>query len=153
MVQQNTLFNVAEIEISYKPKYKPSERPQISRSEQAYEILIQHWGHDRIEFLEEFKILLLNRRNRVLGLVNISSGGVSGTIADPKVIFAIALKTGSSGIILAHNHPSSEVDPSSEDRNLTDKLKAGAKLLDLKILDHLIISPDRFYSFADEGIL
>lgn len=153
MVHQNTLFNVAEIEISYKPNYKPSERPQISSSEQAYKVLIQHWDLGRIEFLEEFKIILLNRRNRVLGVVNISSGGVSGTIADPKVIFATALKTGSSGIILAHNHPSSEVDPSSEDLNLTKKLSAGAKILDLKIMDHLIISRERFYSFADEGLL
>lgn len=153
MVHKNTLFNVAEIEISYKPKYKPSERPQISSSEQAYKVLMQHWDLGRIEFLEEFKIILLNRRNRVLGVVNISNGGVSGTIADPKVIFGTALKTGSSGIILAHNHPSAEVDPSSEDLNLTKKLSSGATLLDLKIMDHLIISPDRFYSFADEGLL
>ncbi|MBB2151697.1 JAB domain-containing protein [Pedobacter gandavensis] len=153
MVYKNTLFNVAEIEISYKPKYKPSEIPQISSSEQAYEVLTQHWDLGRIEFLEEFKIILLNRRNRVLGVVNISSGGVSGTIADPKVIFATALKTGSSGIILAHNHPSSEVDPSSEDINLTKKLYSGANLLDLKIMDHLIISKNSFYSFADEGII
>ncbi|MCX2451103.1 JAB domain-containing protein [Pedobacter sp. PLR] len=149
----NTSFKVAEIEVSYKPHYKVAERPQISSSNDAYEIFIQQWNMSKIELVEEFKILLLNRRNRVLGVVHISSGGVSGTIADPKVIFATALKTGSSGIILAHNHPSSEVDPSSEDLNLTKKLSAGATLLDLKILDHLIISPDRFYSFADESLM
>jgi DNA repair protein RadC len=78
---------------------------------------------------------------------------LSGTVADPKVIFAAALKSCASGIILAHNHPSGELDPSSEDKAITRKIKAGAELLDLKVLDHLIISKYNFYSFADEGIL
>ena len=108
---------------------------------------------DRIELLEEFKMLLVNRRNRVLGVVDISKGGLSGTVADPKVIFAAALKSCASGIILAHNHPSGELNPSREDIALTNKIKAGAEILDLKVLDHLIISNDSFYSFADEGLV
>lgn len=152
-MEQNNLFNVAEVEISYRPNYKPSERPQISTSQQAYEILIAHWPLGRIDFLEEFKIILLNRRNKVLGLAEISIGGVSGTLADPKVIFAIALKSGASGVILCHNHPSQELEPSKEDMALTQKLKQGGKLLDISILDHLIISKDSFYSFADEGVI
>jgi len=146
-------FKVAEVEISYKPDYKVSERPQISSSNDAFKILIEQWNIGKIELLEEFKILLLNRRNRVLGVVNISQGGLSSAIADPKVIFATALKSCASGIILAHNHPSGEIDPSREDIALTNKLKAGAELLDLKILDHLIITRGNYYSFADEGIL
>lgn len=108
---------------------------------------------NKIELVEEFKILLLNWRNRVLGLVHISSGGFSGTIADPKVIFAAALKACASGIILCHCNPSGELDPSREDIALTNKLKDGGALLDVKILDHLIISKDSFYSFADEGLI
>lgn len=108
---------------------------------------------NRIELLEEFKILLVNRRIRVLGVVDISQGGLSGTVADPKVIFAAALKSCASVIILAHNHPSGELDPSREDIAITKKLKAGAELLDLKVLDHLIISKDTYYSFADEGLM
>lgn len=146
-------FKVAEVEISYKPDYKVSERPQISSSNDAYQILIQQWNMDKIQLLEEFKILLVNRRNRVLGMVDISQGGLSGTVADPKVIFAGALKSCASGIILAHNHPSGELDPSREDIALTNKIKAGAELLDLKVLDHLIISIDSYYSFADEGMM
>lgn len=99
---------------------------------------------NKIELLEEFKILLLNRRNRVLGVVDISQGGLSGTVADPNVIFAAALKSCASGIILAHNHPSEELDPSREDVAFTNKIKAGAELLDLKVLDHLIISKDSY---------
>lgn len=149
----NTLFNVAEVEITYRPNYKPSERPQISTSQQAYEILIAHWSLGRIEFLEEFKIILLNRRNRVLGMVDISIGGVSGTLADPKVIFAVALKSGASGIILCHNHPSEELQPGKADVDLTKKLQQGGRLLDIEILDHLIVSKNAFYSFADEGLM
>jgi len=146
-------FRVAEVEISYRPDYKVSERPQISSSNDAYQILTQQWNRDKIELLEEFKILLVNRRNRVLGVVNISQGGLSATIADPKVIFVTALKSSASGIILCHNHPSGELDPSKEDIAITKKLKAGAELLDLKVLDHLIISKDSYYSFADEGMM
>lgn len=89
----------------------------------------------------------------MLGIVDISVGGISGTLADPKVIFAIALKSGASGIILCHNHPSEELEPGKEDMNLTQKIKQGGKLLDIEVLDHLIISKDRFYSFSDEGLM
>jgi len=153
MVSQSELFNVAEVQISYNPNFKVSERPQISSSKDAYKILMQQWNPGKIRLLEEFKILLLNRRNRVLGIVNISNGGISGTIADPKLIFAAALKACASGIILAHNHPSGEVDPSTEDITLTRRLKDAGKLLDVQILDHLIICNYQYYSFGDEGIL
>ena len=113
---------MSEVGIIYRPNYKIADRPKISGSKDAYDILIDHWGDGKMEFLEEFKILLLNRRNRVLGIVNISSGGVSGTVVDPKVIFAIALKTCASGVILAHNHPSQELDPSEEDISIANKL-------------------------------
>lgn len=115
--------------------------------------MIQQWDKRKIELIEEFKILLLNRRNRVLGIVHISCGGFSGTIADPKVIFSAALKACASGIILCHSHPSGELDPSREDIALTNKLSNGDALLDLKILDHLVRSKDSFYSFTDKGLM
>ena len=141
------------MEITYRTKFKVSERPQKSKSKDAVDILIQQWDKGKISLLEEFKILLLNRRNRVLGIVHISSGGLSGTVANPKVIFTSALKACASGIILCHNHPSEELDPSNEDLALTRRLVEAGKLLDLKKLDHLIIGNDEYYSFGDEGIL
>ena len=149
---QSNFFKVSEIQLSYSNKYRISERPQISSSQSAYEILKQVWS-DKIEFIEEFNVLLLNRANRVLGVVNISKGGVSGTVVDAKVIFSAALLANSSSIILAHNHPSGNMNPSSSDLDITRKLKNGAKLLDLTVLDHLIITPDAYYSMADEGVL
>lgn len=150
---ESAFYQLAEIELSYKPKFKASERPQIDCSLKAYQIMLNNWNPNRLELLEEFKIFLLNRRNKVLGLVNISQGGISGTVADVKIIFAIALKACASGIILSHNHPSGETDPSEEDIRLTKKLVEAGKLLDTPVLDHIIVSPDNYFSFKDEGLL
>ena len=151
MVQKT--FKVAEIELTYSPEFKFADKPKINSSKDAFNVLMGQWSFNRIELLEEFKIILLNRRNRVIGVVPISRGGLAGTVADPKLIFAAALKSCASAIILAHNHPSGELDPSIEDSKLTQKIKDGGKLLDIQILDHLIITSDRFYSFADEGLM
>jgi len=151
MVQQQ--FKVAEVEVSYKTDYKVQERPQINSSNDAYRILLQHWKLGSIELLEEFKVILLNTNNRVLGIVDISVGGVSGTLVDPRIIFAIALKTNSSKILLAHNHPSGNIQPSNADLKITQKLKEGGKLLEIEVCDHIIVTTDRYYSFADECMM
>jgi len=151
MVQKT--FKVAEVQVSYKPEYKASERPKISSSKEAYELLMQQWDLGKIEFLEQSKMILLNRQNRVLGLVDISTGGVSGTILDPKIIFSIALKANTSAIILCHNHPSGNIQPSQSDVRLTNQLKEGGKLLEILVWDHLIITNENYYSFADDGMM
>jgi DNA repair protein RadC len=150
---QTTLFKVAEVELKYSAHYKITDRPKISSSASAYDVLLQQWSFDKIDLLEEFKVLLMNRSNRVLGIVNISQGGIAGTVADPKLIFVSALKAAASSIILCHNHPSGEMRPSAEDLKLTKRIVEGGKLLDIPVLDHLIISRHKFYSFADEGLL
>ncbi|WP_370634393.1 RadC family protein [Pedobacter sp. Leaf132] len=141
------------MQVSYRTGYKVQERPQINSSNDAYHILLQHWKLGSIEYLEEFKVILLNTTNRVLGIVDISIGGVQGTLADPKVIFAIALKTNSSKLILAHNHPSGNTKPSNADLKITQKLKEGGKLLEIEVCDHIIVTTDRYYSFADECMM
>lgn len=153
MVQEQNAFKVAEVEVSYKSNYNITERPKINSSQDAYSILMQHWQLGRIELLEEFKVILLNTSNRVLGIVDISVGGVQGTLADPKIIFSVALKTNSSKLILAHNHPSGNLNPSDADKRLTEKLKEGGKLLDIEVCDHLIITKHNYYSFADDCLM
>jgi DNA repair protein RadC len=96
---------------------------------------------------------LLNRGNKVIGICEISTGTVSGTLVDPRVVFATALKTNATGIILAHNHPSGNLKPSRADELLTDKLRKAGELLDVVVLDHIIVTTEGFYSFADEGYL
>lgn len=150
---QSSLFMVSEIKVSYQPKFKASERPKVTESKDAYNILYNNWDHSRIELSEQFYILLLNRANNVIGMSEISSGGFSSTVVDPKMIFGIALKSASAGIILAHNHPSSNLRPSEQDLIVTRKLVEAGKLLDLQILDHLILTKHSYLSFGDEGLL
>ena len=102
---------------------------------------------------EEFWIILLNRANVVMKKMPVSSGGVAGTVADPKIIFKHALESLASAIILVHNHPSGNLKPSSADIMLTKKMKEAGALLDLPILDHIIFTEHQYYSFADEGLL
>lgn len=144
---------VAEVELSYRNVVKPSQRPRVTSSKEGYDLLLSSWDEDRIEFVEEFKILLLNTANKVLGIFEVSKGGVAGTVADPKLIFMAALKTNASAIILSHNHPSGNLKPSPQDLSLTNKIAEGGKLLDIRVLDHLIVTTGGYYSFADEGIL
>lgn len=144
---------VSEIQISYRPKIKPSQRPKIASSQNCYDLLMKVWDSNKLEYLEEFKVLLLNRANKVVGVVNASQGGFSGTVADPKIIFGAALKAAASAIILAHNHPSGNLKPSEADVRLTKKMKEAGQLLDLPVLDHIIVTAEGYYSFADEGAL
>lgn len=150
---QNPLFQVSEIKVSYHPLFKASERPRVNSSRSAYEILFNNWDLGLLEMQEEFKILLLNRANKVLGIYGVSKGGMAGTIADPKIIFSTALKSSSSSIILSHNHPSGNLNPSQADIDLTKKLQQAGNLLDIAVVDHIILAGDSFYSFADEGLL
>jgi DNA repair protein RadC len=144
---------IAEVELIYHPKTRPCERPKIKDSRSSYKILLDTWNKDRIDLQEEFKVMLLDRSGGVIGIKSLSTGGITATIADPKLIFVAALKGAACSIILAHNHPSGALRPSKADEELTRKVKGGGQLLDIKMLDHLIISPDCYFSFADEGLL
>lgn len=125
-------------------------RDKIKTSRDAYEIFRSTIG-DRP--YEEFWIILLNRANKVLKKCNISEGGISGTVVDPKKVFKISLDNHASSIILGHNHPSGVVTPSEADCRITRKLVDAGAMLEVTVLDHLIIGEDNFYSFADEGAL
>lgn len=149
----NNLNQVTELKLVYNLKYKISDRPQINTSAEVYKILKENWNFEIIEFIEEFKIILLNRANRVLGIVPISVGGTAGTIADPKVIFASALKCNSASIVLCHNHPSGNLKPSQADIELTRKLKNAGQFLDLPVIEHIILTKESYFSFADEGMM
>ncbi len=144
------LYQVAEVQLVYRNKVKASQRPQISRSQDAYDIFMQTWDKDKLDFIEQAKLMLLNRNNRVLGLVELSTGGVSGTIVDPKIVLVAALKANASSIILAHNHPSGNPKPSQQDLRITQDIKDVSKRLTLSLHDHLILTSEGFYSMADE---
>ena len=149
----NPMFQVSEIQVSYRPKYKASERPVVKTAKEAYQVLIRNWDLSKIHFQEQFYVLLLNTGGRVIGISQISTGGKAATIADPKIIFSIALKAQATSIVVAHNHPSENLKPSSADLYLTRRLVEAGKMLDLLVVDHLIISRNKYYSFGDEGLI
>ena len=146
-------LEVAEIQLAYRSTVKASMRPKVTGAKDAEQILRQTWDEDKIELVEQFKVLLINRANKVLGVLEVSQGGISGTVADPKIIFSTALKAAACGIILSHNHPSGNLTPSQADIDLTKKLKEGGKFLEISILDHIILTSESYFSFADEGLL
>jgi len=146
-------FPVQELQLVYKQKFKISERPKIINSEESYTVLKSLWNLEIIEFIEEFKILLLNRAHRVIGCYDVSTGGICGTVADPRVIFAAAIKCSATSIILAHNHPSGNLTPSHADIQLTNKIKEGGRILDIDVIDHIILTDEGYFSFADEGMM
>lgn len=153
MKAQTSLFQVSEIKISYLPKFKAVERPKVMTSKDAYEILYNNWDPGMIEFREQMKVLLLNRANHVLGIYDVSTGGQAGTVCDPKIVFATALKANAASLILSHNHPSGNLKPSQQDVQLTKKIVDAGKMLDLFVIDHLIITKRGYYSFGDEGLI
>lgn len=145
--------NISEISLNYKRKVKASERPKVSCSKNAEKLFRENWNDLTINLFEEFKILLLDRNNSCMGIVPISQGGVSGTLVDAKLVFASALKARACAIILGHNHPSGNLKPSQADVLLTKRLVKGAHYLDLKILDHLILTDSTYTSFADDNLM
>ena len=144
---------VAEVELIYKTTVKASERPKISSVKDCYQLLKKLWNENTIEMQEQFKVLLLNRSNKVIGVYEASSGGLTGTVADPRLILAAAIKSLAVSIILSHNHPSGNLKPSRADEELTQKIKVAASYHDIRVIDHIIITSEGYYSFADEGLL
>ena len=119
----------------------------------AYRELVHWFPEDIIGLQELFVVAYLNRSNKIIGVYQVSRGGITGTVADPRLILATALKVAATGMILAHNHPSGSLYPSVSDRELTSKICQAAEFLDMTVNDHLIVSRDGYYSFADEGLL
>lgn len=140
---------VAALEIGRRrQKEVTPAKDQISSSIDAYEILAAEM-RDMIQ--EEFHILLLDRRSRVIAKERIHTGGMAAMVVDPKIIFQHALRHKAQSVILCHNHPSGSPSPSNEDQRLTEKVKLAGNYIDIKVLDHIIIGDGSYYSFADEG--
>ena len=146
----DSIMNVAEVQLSYKSNVKSSTRYKINSSQDAYELLIKYFPDNTIEY----KVVLLNQSNRVLGIVPISEGGISATYVDARLILQAALLANATQIIMAHNHPSGSMKPSTLDDALTEKVRKVAELMEIHVADHIILSPEQeYYSYHDEGKL
>jgi len=152
-LSRNQLSMVAEVTVGYRPKIRPSQRPTVKCASDAYQVLRKFWNEDQIELREMFFVMLLNTNGRVMGIVELFSGGFRGVVVETKMIFAIALKACASSIVLAHNHPSGNLKPSAQDIMITNKLKEAGEILELPVSDHLVITSEGFTSLADEGYI
>ena len=151
MNQNLFLSNIAEVRISYSTNVRPSEREKIGSSKSAETIFRQVFPD--FEHREYFYAMLLNRGNQVLGYYEVSKGGISGTVVDVRLIMQAAIKANCSSIILAHNHPSGNLQASDADLRITRKIKQACAVLDISLLDHLILTNYSYMSMADEGIM
>lgn len=145
---------VNEIQISYCEKLGVLNSEPANSSDRVAELLYRTWDKNTIGLQETFKVLLLNNAHKVKGTFQVSSGGLTATLVDLRILFAVVLKTLSAAIILAHNHPSGTSKASGADIELTRKIEKAAKLFDIRVLDHLIILPDgNYFSFRDNGLM
>lgn len=125
-------------------------KQKITTSKDAY-IFISRFYDGDIDIFESSFILMMNQSNTTIGFAKISQGGITGTVVDIRIIAKYAIESLSTSIILAHNHPSGNLNPSEADRILTDRVKKGLAILDIRLFDHLILASDSYYSFADQG--
>lgn len=146
-------IKIPELTIHYKSISDERFGEQVTASHTAVNILRDIYPEGEVEIQEQFIILYLNRRNKVIGFYRHSKGGITGTLVDVRLVLAVALKAGAVSMILSHNHPSGNVQPSKEDISLTKKIKQAAEHFDISLYDHIILTMDSYFSFADEGIL
>jgi DNA repair protein RadC len=149
----NEIPTVCEVKINYSPKVKLSQRPDISCSKDIYRLLTENSVFDpaTIEHREFFKVLLLNSANKLLGVTHLSEGSTSEVVVDVRHIMQAAILANATGIALCHNHPSGNLQPSAADDRITLKIKKACELMDISLTDHLVISSEKYYSYADEG--
>lgn len=152
MTNTNPLFDIAEVSISYRSGRYTADRNKICSSSCVFEIA-REVAKDHIEHHECFYIMMLNNSNKVLGVSKLSQGGITATLVDMRIMFQNIIKANATAFIMFHNHPSGTLRPSEADKSLTAKAKKAAETLDIKLLDHVIITAESFFSFADEGII
>jgi len=149
------LTKTAEITVSYQVTPDWSSLPVIGSSEDAYKAIYPFFPSHTVALQEHFIVCFLNRANKMVGIYRTSSGGITHTVADPRIILGVALKTAAVGVLLAHNHPSGNLKASTADINFTKRLVYAGKIMDINVLDHLIVTPEegRYLSFADEALM
>lgn len=147
----NTETKVSEIQVIYHPckMYEAT----LTTSSDVIAILRTVWDEGRIEMQEEVKVLFVNSSNTVIGFYSLSKGGITSSLVDIRLILSVALKCLATGLILVHNHPGGNLNPSSADLSIVKKLKTACKLLDISLLDSIIITKESYTSFNDEGLL
>ena len=148
------IANLGEDTVGYKYNSSLQNRPKITDVKMAHEIIMRMMDMDKIGLQEQIVVLYLNQANLVIGSSNAFTGGLTGSVVDIRIIVATALNLMATGVIIAHNHPSSNLKASTQDITLTKKLKTALSFMDINLLDHLIVTPENEYlSMSNEGLI
>lgn len=148
------MHTIREVKLSYVKEHQLSEvnKAKIRSSSESAKILRSIWADD-LDMIERAYVLYLNNASQVVSVSMVSMGGITGTVVDPRIVFATALNCLATSIIIAHNHPSGNISPSMADNQLTKKVQEAGRVLDIHLLDHIILTEDSYYSYCDEGRL
>ena len=146
-------YVLSEIELRYNPKVPAIKKPRIKCSQDAHKQFLELMDRSQFNIKEEAAVLFVNRSKRVIGGYQLSSGGISGTVVDIRIILGMALKCLASGFIIAHTHPSGELSPSKQDLDLTIRLMEAGKLMEIQLLDHLSITDGAYLSMAEDDLI
>ena len=149
----NQKYSPPEVQLIFDPPSYMKSRPKMSSSNDVEKVFRENWPKGKLGLQEHFYMMMLNRNNVMIGVSQVGIGGISFAPIDLRIVFGTAIKACSSVLIFAHNHPSGNLTPSQADIAITKKLMAGAQLLDMDVVDHLILTPWEYYSMADEGVL
>ncbi|TDW97139.1 JAB domain-containing protein [Dinghuibacter silviterrae] len=152
-MNKNNGLLVPDIKVRFHPKVRMVDLHKIGDAKSAYALFKEKWNMDTIALREEFRVMYINQASRVLGIDLLAIGGINSAHLDTRIMWATALKKAATAIIVAHNHPSGNLEPSMNDRLSTRTIKEGGDILGIKLLDHLILAEDGFISFAEQGLL
>lgn len=144
---------VAEIELKYRSNVNREHAAIIKNSVDAFQLFMQSWDLENIGFIEQMRLLLLDRKNRAIGILDHTSGCTFGCIGETKLIYAAAIKANASAIVLAHNHPSGDTFPSEPDKKITKEIQKAGVILHIPLADHLIVTEKDYFSFKDAGLV
>ena len=147
------VYNKTIPEIRLKAKNGAIKKIKFTKSEDCYEYFLEIFDEESLEVYEQVMVVFLNSSNETVGWYKASQGGITGTVIDVRLILKAALDCYATAMIICHNHPSGKLVPSEQDNAITQKLKRASDLIDIKLLDHLIITTSGFYSYQDEGKL
>ena len=150
-MEEGLYSKITEIELRYRNRKKPQDQPVVKTNVDAYLMFHDSWDHDKMGLQEQFRVMLLTSQNRCLGISTIATGAFNNVSVDVRLAFALALKTNARGMVIAHNHPSGDLNFSKADIQITEAFNVVGQILEVPVMDHLLLTPDGFSSLVQEG--
>jgi DNA repair protein RadC len=146
-------YPVPQIKLIYKPDFNFDSRPIVGNTLSAGQFFLYTWDRDTVQMQEKFRVLLLSRAQKVIGVYESTVGTATSTLVDPRLVFSASILANATSIVIAHNHPSGNLEPSDTDKWLTEKMIKAGRLLDIDVEDSIIVTKDRYFSFKESNLI